>query len=234
MDTLRDAFGSRYNTPLIADAAFRAQVDVVVPRPGVLPLADAYTLAGPVRTVNANNDLVTIIAVVGRADPGEVVVIANAEGDAGLIGDLVGTDAHNRELAGIVVDGLVRDAPALIEIGLPVFSRGRCPVGPLKLPPDLKGVGEIDTPVSIGGATVTPGMWVFGDMDGVIFVGAEDLAKIAVEADRALEREAGALAAMAQGTSLSELLAIEEFLARRAADPNADFNAHLAQRDKAI
>jgi hypothetical protein len=39
---------------------------------------------------------------------------------------------------------------------------------------------------------------------------------------------------MAQDTSLSELLAIEEFLARRAADPNADFNAHLAQRDKAI
>ncbi len=147
MDTLRDAFGSRYNTPLIADAAFRAQVDVVVPRPGVLPLADAYALAGPVRTVNANNDLVTIIAVVGRANPGEVVVIA---------------------------------------------------------------------------------------MDGVIFVEAEDLAKIAVEADRALEREAGALEAMAQGASLSELFAIEEFIARRAADPNADFNAHLAQRGKAI
>jgi len=129
MGTLRDAFGSRYNTPLIADAAFRAQVDVRVPRPGVLPLVDAY---------------------------------------------------------------------------------------------------------AVGGATVTPGMWVFGDMDGVIFVRAEDLAKIAVEADRALEREAGVLAAMAQGTSLSELLEIEEFLARRATDPDADFNSHLAQRDKAI
>lgn len=234
MQQIRTAFGARYNTPLIADAAFRAKAEIAVPHPGIVPLVEHHAIAGAVRTVNANNDLVAIIAAVGRAAPGEVVVIANAIGDAGLIGDLIGTDAKRQGLAGVIVDGLVRDVAALVELDLPVFCRGRCPVGPLKLAPELRGTGELDIEVSVGQSTVRPGMWAFGDQDGVIFVAADDLPAVTAEAERALERESAVLEALERGSSLSELLAVEEFLELRAKEPSADFNAHLAAKGRAI
>ena len=74
----------------------------------------------------------------------------------------------------------------------------------------------------------------FGDIDGVVFASTDSLPEIEAAADQALEREASVLAAIEQGSSLSEQLAIEEFLELREKDPGADFNAHLSRLGKAI
>ena len=60
-------FGEFYSTALLADAAFQTGVPLGVAPPGLAPLAQRDKLAGPVVTVEANNDLLTIMAAVHRA-----------------------------------------------------------------------------------------------------------------------------------------------------------------------
>jgi 4-hydroxy-4-methyl-2-oxoglutarate aldolase len=154
--------------------------------------------------------------------------------EVGLIGDLIALEAHRKRLAGIVVDGLVRDSPELPEIGLPVFSRGVIPIGPLKLPPSRKGVGQIDVTVAIGETNVKPGDWIFGDSDGIIFLEAGELPDAFDWAERSWKREEALAAEIRAGYALGDLLKIEEFLAKRKVDEEADFNKHLLAAGWAI
>lgn len=233
MSEYASLFRERYGTALIADAAFRAGVDVALPSPGLRPLDLRSKLAGPAVTVEANNDLVSILKAVHRAEPGDVVVIGNRPTNAGLMGDLIGTDAVRKGLAGFVVDGMVRDAIELIDMGLPVLCRGTYPVGPLKVGAE-RGVGSVGETVSIGGAAVAPGMWVCGDADGVVVLDAEHLPALFERAAASWEQEEALAGEIASGTPLAEAFDLDTFLARRAEDPEADFNAHLAGLDRTI
>ena len=227
-------FQEKYSTALLADAGFRAGVPVGIPPSGIIPLARDQKLAGPVVPVRVNNDLIAILGAVHQAGPGEVIVLANRTYEVALLGDLLASEASRKGLAGFVVDGLVRDTTTLLEIGLPVFCRGTLPIGPLKLPAELKGLGESGIAVTLGEVTVNPGDWVFGDADGVVFFPADRLPAVFEQAEESLAREEALTAELRGGAALGDLLDIEGFLRKRAADPKADFNAHLAERGRAI
>jgi regulator of RNase E activity RraA len=111
------------------------------------------------------------------AQPGDVLVIdTSASGTTAVLGDLISTKARHRGIAGVVVDGLIRDLPAIRALGdFPVFARGVTPIGPLH-----RGPGEINHPVSIGGIVVNPGDVVVGDLNGVVIV-PRDIADELVE-----------------------------------------------------
>ncbi len=224
----------KLGTPIMSDAAFRAGVELAVPSAGLLPLDAGTVLAGPAVTVTANNDLVSILEATHQAQAGDVIVIGNSRGEAALMGDLIGAEAVRKELAGFVVDGLVRDTRALVNLGLAVFCRGSIPIGPLKLPAEDRGIGIVGQPVTIGGATLAPGMWVFGDADGVMALHAEDLGPVFAGAEAASRQEEKLAAELALGSSLGEAFQLEAFLARRRRDPGASFNEHLAEIDRAI
>ena len=128
----------------------------------------------------------------------------------------------------------MRDTKDIIRIGLPVFSRGRIPIGPLKVAPELREFAELDVPIEFGGVTAAPGMWIFGDADGVLFVHAADLDAIAAQCVASLASEAAITEQIQAGESLAALLGVEEFLAERGENPEADFNEHLARRRNAI
>ncbi len=234
MKDLARVFAERYGTALIADAAFRAGAPVAVPQPGIYPLARGMKTAGPVRTVEANSDLVSILGATARMRPGDVLLIANEPVPAGLIGDLIAHDASARGVAGIVVDGLIRDAAVIVELGLPVFARGRTPVGPLKHPGGGARIGRRDVDVRIGGVEARPGMWLFGDDDGILLLEAASLESVVASAEETLAREAGLLEEMRSGKALGDLLQVDAFLERRDVDPEADFNEHLKSIDRAI
>jgi regulator of RNase E activity RraA len=227
-------FIERYSTALLSDAAFRAGVPLGVPPSGLAPLEQRDKLAGPVVTVEVNNDLLAILGAVHTAQPGEVVVLANRTYEVALLGDLIATEAQRKGLTGFVVDGLVRDATTLLDIGLPITCRGLLPVGPLKLPAELKGIGQSGVEVTLGEAHVKPGDWVFGDADGIFFVAAEHLPAVFEQAETSWQREEALTAEIQAGAALGDLLGIEAFLAKRAEDPDADFNAHLAELGRAI
>jgi regulator of RNase E activity RraA len=101
------------------------------------------------------------------AQPGDVIVVdASRSPLTAALGDLVSTKARHRGVAGFVVDGLIRDLPAIREMGdFPVFARGVTPIGPMH-----RGPGEINYPIAAGGIVVNPGDVIVGDLNGVVVV----------------------------------------------------------------
>ena len=235
MDAFRTAFRTALSTPLVADSACRCGVHIGVVGHEVMPLANGYRIAGPAFTVEANNDLVSILRALHRAEPGQVLVIGNkVKGPAGLTGDIIATEAKRKGIEAIAADGFIRDTAEIRRVGQPVFAKGRIPVGPLKLPPEEKGTGELGVEVRLGDVLVQPGQWIVGDDDGLIVLNAEDLPAILEKAEETLTKEEGLVARLQAGQALGDIFGIEAFVEKRRKDPHADFNAHVAAQGDAI
>ncbi|MCW2970391.1 MAG: Dimethylmenaquinone methyltransferase [Solirubrobacterales bacterium] len=128
-------------------------------------------LLGPACTVKVYpGDNLMVHKSLDIAQPGDVVVVdASSSTMTAVLGDLVSTKARHRGIAGFVVDGLIRDLPAILALGdFPVFARGVTPLGPLH-----RGPGEVNYPISAGGIVVHPGDIVVGDLNGVVVVAQE-------------------------------------------------------------
>ncbi|MGR6967106.1 RraA family protein [Geodermatophilus sp. URMC 61] len=130
------------------------------------------------------------------ANPGDVLVIdASSSMMTAVIGDLVSTKARHRGIAGVVVDGLVRDLDGILALGdFPVFARGTTPLGPLH-----RGPGEVNYPVSVGGIVVNPGDVVLGDADGVVVVPQESAESLLQRLDARAAGAAEYQSAVARG-----------------------------------
>lgn len=127
------------------------------------------------------------------AQPGDVLVIdAGGYVNRAILGELMVTYCRIRGLAGIVVDGAIRDADALAELeGFPIYARAAIPNGPYK-----NGPGEIGTDVVIGGQLVRPGDIVTGDGDGILVVHPEEAEDLLRETEAVMQKEAAILETM--------------------------------------
>jgi RraA family protein len=128
----------------------------------------ALRLIGPACTVKVfPGDNLMVHKSLDIAKPGDVLVIdASTSTMTAVLGDLISTKARHRGIAGVVVDGLVRDIPAIRALeDFPVFGRGVTPLGPLH-----RGPGEINFAVSVGGIVVNPGDLIVADLNGVVVV----------------------------------------------------------------
>jgi 4-hydroxy-4-methyl-2-oxoglutarate aldolase len=104
-----------------------------------------------------------------RAPAGTVLVVdGGGELECALWGDKMSKLALDRGLAGLVVDGAVRDVDGIEALGFPVFAVASTPT-----PPARERDGELDVPITCGGLTVNPGDYVYGDADGVVVVPAD-------------------------------------------------------------
>ncbi|MGO4735843.1 RraA family protein [Bosea sp. 2KB_26] len=101
------------------------------------------------------------------AGPGDVVVVAaGGRRDAAMIGDLLGGAARLKGIAGVVVDGAVRDVgPVSQWPDFIMFSRWVMPRGPSSMER-----GIVNGPIVFGGVAVQPNDLVIGDDDGLVFV----------------------------------------------------------------
>jgi len=131
-----------------------------------------HWLCGPVCTVNVfPGDNLMVHKALDVAKPNDIVVV-NAHGVRGMnavLGDTICIKAKHRGIAGFVVDGLVRDMPGIEHLDLPVFARGTTPVGPLH-----RGPGDINYPISCGGAVVNPGDVIVADITWIVVVPKEN------------------------------------------------------------
>ena len=138
-------------------------------------------MAGPAITVKARpGDNLMIHKSIDMAVEGDIIVISN-EGDRShsLLGEIVVALAKVKKVAGIVLDGPMRDVTPIFDLGIPVYATGATPGGPYK-----EGPGEINVPIACGGIAVNPGDLIIGDSDGVIVVpkhDAESLLKKAID-----------------------------------------------------
>ena len=125
--------------------------------------------AGPARTVLCGQgDNLAVHAALARVRPGEVLVLAMPEPEpVALVGEVLAVQAKARGAAGLLIDGAIRDADELRELGLPVWARFVRARGAAK-----EEAGGLDVPVTVGGARVKLGDVVVMDGDGAVVVPA--------------------------------------------------------------
>ena len=166
---------------------------VDVPLVQVVPGSRA---AGPARTVLCGqSDNLMVHAAMASLRPGEVLVITMPMPEpVAVVGDLLATQAKARGAAAILVDASVRDLEDLVELGLPIWARYVRIRGAEKAT-----VGELDVPVTVGGATINPGDIVVLDADGAAVVEQERTAEVLEGALAREEKERVKRAKLQQG-----------------------------------
>jgi 4-hydroxy-4-methyl-2-oxoglutarate aldolase len=142
-------------------------------------------VAGPARTVVCGqDDNLMVHAAMASVQPGDVLVLTMPEpAPVALVGDLLATQAKVQGAAAILVDASIRDREELVELGLPIWARWVRVKGAAKDVP-----GEIDAPVTVGGATIRPGDVLVLDADGVAVVEQERVDEV-LEASLAREEK---------------------------------------------
>ena len=157
---------------------------------GLRPFHGRGHMCGTAITVRVRpgDNLMTLKAI-QMARPGDILVV-DGSGDQtrAIIGGIMRAMALKAGIAGIVVNGVLRDRDDWLDGKMPIFALGCVHRGP-----STDGTGEINVPVSCAGLVVNPGDLVVGDSDGVVAIGQEQLATIYERCVQLLEREAAIL-----------------------------------------
>ncbi len=195
---------AKVSTPNLSDAMQRQGA-----MHGILPRLTGPTvrIAGPaVTVVTRDGDWAKPVEAIDRAGPGDVLVIDAGGGETAIWGELASWSAHGRRLAGVVVDGAIRDVDSILELGFPAFSRHVSSNAG-----EPKGHGEIGVEVSVGGQRVRPGDWIVGDASGVVVVPRERAAEIANRALDVLEHENRVREEIRRGSTLAAVQKLERW-----------------------
>lgn len=161
-------------------------------------LAKGVKVCGPAFTIQCPpGDNLMLHKGLEKAEPGDVLLVT-VGGEAGYaygyMGSLMVTSAIARKVAGLAIDGCVRDSAEIIEAGFPVFCRGTAIRGTVKA-----ALGVINYPVDFGGAIIHPGDLILGDDDGLVAVSCDEceavlekaLKRVAMEEEKAKVLQSG-------------------------------------------
>jgi hypothetical protein len=144
---------------------------------GLQPYHAPAPMAGTAVTVKTRGgDNLAILRAYDFCRPGDIMVV-DADGDLSnaLVGGIMTFAAASLGLAGMVLDGAIRDVAEIRERTFPVYARGVTHRGPYK-----DGPGAINVPVTVGGMVVNPGDIIVGDQDGLLAF-APHLAEAVIE-----------------------------------------------------
>lgn len=219
-------------TAHLADACIRAGLPVRCGPSGLQAVAAGMRVAGRVLPVRHAGSVDLYLEALETAAPGDVLVVDNdgllAEA---CVGDLVALEVASAGLAGIVIWGLHRDTADIVEIGLPVFSLGSTPTGPLRVQP---AAADALVAATIGDHTVSAQDVVIADEDGVLFVEAASIDRVVGIARQIRDTERRQAELIRGGRSLREQVRFGEYLAARAENPELTFRQHLTSTGGAI
>jgi 4-hydroxy-4-methyl-2-oxoglutarate aldolase len=174
--------------------------------PRVRPAWPGARLAAPAFPVRCSpGDNLAVHVGLGLAPAGWALVVdVGGLAERGYWGEVLTTAAQARGLAGVVVDGGVRDTAALHAHGFAVFASTVALRGATKGGPGTAGVA-----VEVAGVAVAPGDWVVGDADGVVVVPASSAGPVLERAAARAARERALLEALRQGSTTVELLGLD-------------------------
>jgi len=229
MDLLRQRFET-LTTAHIADACVRSQLPVRCL--GLHPVVAGDRTAGRVLPARHSGSVDIFLEAIEGAADGDVLVVDNgARLDHACVGDLIVQEAQTAGLAGVVIWGLHRDTADVRAIGLPVYSLGALPTGPLQAedrPADAL------TSARVGEWVVDSADVVFGDDDGVIFVPLAHVDDVLTLAEGIRDKERRQADLVREGRTLRDQLGFAGFLARRAENPSLTFREHLRRVGGAV
>lgn len=156
-------------------------------------------MVGPAYTVKGRaGDNLTLHAALNYCNEGDVLVVSNEEDETrAIIGEvMMAYLRYTKKVAGIVIDGPIRDIDEIGSWDFPVYCTGTTPGGPYK-----EGPGEINVPIACGGISVNPGDIILGDPDGIIVIPRKDAAVILEQAQKFQEADEKKLIAAKNGTA---------------------------------
>ena len=169
--------------------------------PRMRPLNRGLRIFGPAVTVRCfPGDNLMLHKALLLAERGDVLVVQGGNPCGALWGDLAAIYAEKKEIAGVIVDGCIRDCDALIERRYPVWSTAIAAAHPEK-----RGPGSVNVPIVCDTVEVRPGDLISADTDGVLVIRPDELEDAIVAAESRRLHEAEGAAAIEQGRSLFEL-----------------------------
>ena len=160
----------------------------------------AYTI----RTIDG--DWAKPIEAIDKADEGWIIVVDVNGGKTAIWGELATWSAKMKGLAGVVIDGSIRDLDDIIQMDFPIFYRYIYPSAG-----EPKGLGEIGAEINCGGQNVRNGDWIIGDDSGVVVVPQEIAQEIANRALDVKEHENRIREEIKDGGSLGNVLKLKKW-----------------------
>jgi len=198
---LKKAF-SLVSTPNISDAMHKtgAMIDIKPVKFGFHMVGKALT----VRTIDG--DWAKPVEAIDKANKETVIVIDVNGGKTAIWGELATNSAKMKGIAGVVIDGAIRDLDDILKMEFPVYSRYVSPNAG-----EPKGFGEIGSEINCGGQIVRNGDWVIGDDSGVVVVPQEIAQEIANRALDVKEQENRIREEINRGSSLGAVVQVKKW-----------------------
>lgn len=178
----------------------------------IKPIAPTMRVCGPAVTVKVHpGDNLMLHKAIYVARPGDVIV-ADADGymEGGAWGEIMAVAAQQRGIAGLVFNGVVRDAEPIAELGFPVFCLGLSIKGTEKI-----SLGLINHPLNFDNITIQPGDLVLGDRDGVVVVKREEAQEVLQKSLARDEKERGIKERLKRGETTLDMLGFADTLEKR-------------------
>lgn len=176
---------------------------------GLKPVVQGIKMVGRALTVwTYPGDWAKPIEAIDRADEGQVIVIDAGGLPPAVWGEKATMSCLQKKLAGVVINGAIRDVLNIREMKFPAFAKLITPVAG-----EPKGLGMIDVPIKLGGQYIRTGDWVIGDDDGVVVIPQEKIVEVANRAQSVVEREEREMTEISDGSTLgkvSELMRWEQ------------------------
>ncbi|MFZ0035159.1 MAG: 3-hexulose-6-phosphate synthase [Sedimentisphaerales bacterium] len=168
---------------------------------GIKPIVAGLKMVGRALTVwTYPGDWSKPVEAIDMAEEGQVLVIDAGGMPPAVWGEKATKSCLQRKLAGVVINGAIRDVANIREMKFPAFAKLITPVAG-----EPKGQGLIDVPVKIGGQYIRTGDWIVGDDDGVVVIPQEKIVEIANRAQVVVEREEREMTEIDEGSTLSKV-----------------------------
>ncbi|MEO8659492.1 MAG: RraA family protein [Bryobacteraceae bacterium] len=173
-------------------------------------------LTGPAFTLRVHTADILMVGIALADCPPQHVLVIDGRGElnTALWGGITTLCARLKGIAGVVIDGAIRDVGEIRHDALPVFARAAVP--------NAGGAeynGEIGATIQCANSVVSPGDWIVGDEDGVVVVPAGRVLAVTEIAERLQDVEKRIAAQVEQGRDLAELLRYREVLKAKARSP---------------
>jgi len=183
--------------PNISDAMHRARVLT-----GFKPVIPGSKIVGIALTVRTYpGDWAKPVEALDIASENHVIVVDAGGEEIAVWGELATWSAKNKKVAGVIINGGVRDIKDIREIGLPVFAKHFCARAG-----EPKGFGEINVPIEIDGVKIKPGDYIVAEEEGIIVIPKEIVREVANRALDVKEKEDRIREEIKRGSTLAKVV----------------------------
>lgn len=169
---------------------------------GIRPIDHSKRLSGYAYTVKGHpGDNVSIHMAMLEAPKDSVLVVdMNGYCKGGHFGEIMATACLEHGIRGLVIDGSVRDAQDIEDVGFPVFARGICPNGTTKY-----DVGKRGIPIVCGGVQVETGDLIIGSRDGVVVIKKDRISDVLTKAEAIMHKEEEIIIQLKEGMTTADV-----------------------------